>query len=121
MNDLADIIERFWALTEERIPVAHNAIDEMSTGHPKEVFALKDVVHGIKGESQLLRLRTCATLMEAADKLTNVHIDAPHTPEACAALRASIVRLEELCKERTGVAVDAEVAELERVLEILAP
>lgn len=121
MNDLADIIERFWSLTHDRIPVGRAAIAQLRSGHPAEIFALKDVVHGIKGEAQLLRLRSCATLMEAADKLTNVLIDAPHTPEACAALEASFVKLERMVTERTGVPIDAEVAELERVRGLLRP
>ncbi|MCA9574692.1 MAG: hypothetical protein KC668_04620 [Myxococcales bacterium] len=121
MNDLADIIERFWALTDERIPVGRAAVAQMRAGHPADVFALKDVVHGIKGEAQLLRLRSCATLMEAADKLANVLVDAPHTQEACAALEGAFVKLERMVAERTGVSVDREVAELERVTASLRP
>ena len=115
MNDLADIIERFWALTDERIPVGRAAVAQMCAGHPTEVFKLKDVVHGIKGESQLLRLRASATLMEAADKLADVLVNAPHTPEACAALDAALVKLARMVTERTGVPIDREVAELNRV------
>ena len=115
MNDLAEIIERFWGLTSDRIPVGKAAIAQMRSGHPAEVFALKDVVHGIKGEAQLLRLRPCATLMEAADKLTNVLIDAPHTTEACDALEAALTKLDRMVLERVGVSIDREVAELDRV------
>ncbi len=121
MNDLADIIERFWGLTSDRIPVGKAAIAQMRSGHPAEVFALKDVVHGIKGEAQLLRLRACATLMEAADKLTNVLIDAPHTTEACDALEAALSKLDRMVIERVGVNIDREVAELDRVRAVLRP
>lgn len=119
MNDLANIIQRFWTLTEERIPVAQDAIAAMRAGKPKSVFALKDVVHGIKGESQLLRLRSCATLMTGADRLTSQLIDLPHEPQALDALEHAIKGLSALVTTR-GDAKAAKVDVAKLVLELEA-